>query len=383
MSKIYKVDYNPKLLQTLCYFGFLIPLLVIMVDVPLLPKNLQPYYIVGRLLTSAISLTIIMQIKLGKPRAWHLPIFFLTIVGYSIHGQLFLPCYYLAYMESIILLGLFFTAPKKIFYCVMIPSILGMSAAVLFSKASYGFQTAEMATKFKFDALCGVIITSWVSCIGYKHIATTRKQKDILSEKFLDLGCQISILVHDFKNLLQGPIATIWFLKRANRDEEKSQLIDRLEDDLKFLHSYVLETNALSCTSEPQEFRLSEINKSLGIILRKQLTGRQLIFQEDCSVVAEKSVLLKVFYNLIMNSIQANATEIEIGCDKPNRFYVKDNGPGFPKNYLKAINSGKCVYANDGKSIGIYLINHMMEARGHRLCFSNQTSGGALVRIIL
>jgi hypothetical protein len=383
-----KLDHSPKVLKFSCLFGVIIPLLVIFVDLPLISKNLHFYYIAGRVLTALLCGLIILQVSRRKYSSWHVPLFVLAIASYSIHGQLYLPCYYLAYMETIIPLGLFFNAPKKIFYPVLLVSMAGVILSVIGTPDSviYGITDPKMISKFKFDAIAGVVITSLVSWMGYSLITTVKRQKEILVDKFLDIGCQSSLIMHDFKNLLTSPLTTVELIKHPKIDDEKKRhLLGLLEKDLQFICSYVGEINGMSKNYEDSKgFLISDVIESVKLVLRKQIQNRKIEIKNDLRVIGNQNLWTKVFYNLIINSVEAGATEIEIGHENGS-IYLKDNGKGFSNQKLKSMNSsdfsGSSTKQN-GSSIGLLLVKNLIEKHGgHQLEFQNNKEGGALVKL--
>jgi hypothetical protein len=378
------LDYEPKTLKAVTYFGLVIPLVMIFLDTPQLPDYLRFSYVLGRVLTAFICLVIIVQIHFKKYRQWHLPGFLLTIAAYSIHGQYYFPCYYLAYMEAVIPIGIFFMAPKKVFYPSMGVSAAGMITMIFLSPASV-YETTNLAaiSKFHFDATAGVLITTLLSFVGYNFVSITRKQKDALAEKFLDIGCHSSLILHDFKNLLTSPINAIFLLKRLENNDNNKKLIEILYRDSKFLLAYIEEINRLSKPYNTTEnFKLSEILESLKIILRSQLQGAEIVLEKDSVVVGNKNLITKILYNLIINAVEIKASRIEIGI-KDSCLFIRDNGNGFQKEQIQKLNSGKWIQTTkaQGNSIGLFLIQNLVEARGQKMKFANHPEGGAIIKI--
>jgi hypothetical protein len=93
----------------------------------------------------------------------------------------------------------------------------------------------------------GVVITMIGSILGYHFITRARQEKDILADKFLDVGRHTSSIMHDFKGLLSTPLTYVDLLKKCMQagtvGAEEKQALDFLAQDLTFLNLYVNEIN--------------------------------------------------------------------------------------------------------------------------------------------
>lgn len=389
----FTIIYNDPLIRWIGMLGFVISIWVIFIDVPLIAPHLRWAYILGRVLTAAICLFVILA-NLRQQSRWQIPLLFMTLVIYSAHGQYFLPCYYLAYMEVIIPLGLFFQIPQKQFYTMILTSLAIMLFMVIYSASSYSTDP-EVTLKFKFDASMGVIITTILSVLGYNYITRTRQEREILMERFLDLGCHTSSIMHDLKGLLTTPITYVEVLNDrlelvSSEDHRLNDVLSFLKDDLLFLNQYVNEINSLNHLNEEIGwFQLSEVVTVVQTILQGSLKEATLETKNDFVLYFNKSVLIKVLYNVVMNSIEAklpqNKLKIEITFNqKENAIIISDNGTGFAKDTLKDLNSGRLVTSEKKNGgIGIYLIRRLLESRGSTIWFENNSEGGARVKVTL
>jgi signal transduction histidine kinase len=137
-----------------------------------------------------------------------------------------------------------------------------------------------------------------------------------------------------------------------------------------------------------ERFQLSTILETMKVILRAPLRRAELVLVNESEVRFNKNVLVKVFYNLILNSVEAAppSTRLRIEIDgnaATGTVYVRDNGPGFPPAALKALNSGKLVKSSKSNSgsIGTHLIIHLIESKGGHIRFANRPEGGAEISI--
>jgi signal transduction histidine kinase len=253
-----------------------------------------------------------------------------------------------------------------------------------------------MSLKFKVDASIGAVLTSLISVLGYRFITRTRHEKDILSEKFLDVGRHASAIMHDFKGMLSTPVTYVQLLQKgvlatSAASEKERQVLQYLGEDLTYLNRYVQEVNALNHLSDvATRFKLSDLHAVIGILLRGHLRKCVFEVENDAEIYFSRNVLLKAFYNLTLNAIEAGGAvkglKIRIGYDSAAQaVFIQDNGPGIPKEALQGLNRGQFVQSQKAESgsVGVYLVRELLEQRGAKLLFSNGAEGGARVMVRL
>ena len=92
----------------------------IIVDKPHIDPNIFDFYKYGRILFGVNSLVLLFlyhQNKISLSSAAEVAL--INLMFYSIHGQLFVPCYYLGYIESLLIITLYFPLRKKNLYAIM------------------------------------------------------------------------------------------------------------------------------------------------------------------------------------------------------------------------------------------------------------------------
>ena len=363
----------------------------LLLDPALISPETRNVYIVGRAINLIFFAFLLIQ-SFYVQYQWHLIAIFLGLMFHSIFGQFFLPCYFLGYMETCFVASLLLPVGSKKFYTILLTSMAAMLYSINTSHINYTSGSLDYQNKFYFDSTMGILITTALAIFLYHFFTRVRNQKDLLMAKFLDVGKNTSSIIHDFKGLLSTPLMYSNFLQNncEGLDPKIKEIIKNLQTDLEFLHNYVINTNSLNITSEsPQSFNFSEVVKSISCILSNHSSRLKINLDQDFNIIFNKNLTVKVLYNLIMNSIEAQdpgkPVIIDIYHDK-KYFYVRDNGPGFSPKTLKTINSNEIAVSNKegGSSVGVLISKEYLQKCGSNLQFENAKNGtGAIAKIKL
>lgn len=377
------------------YFSFV----GIKVDIDFITHN-KDIYIYGRyffgIANSILLLLVLLKFKL-KPL---MPIYLCLNLIYSIHGQWFVPCYYLAYLETLLIVSLFLPINKKVYYIITIPSLFLLVYTILNSPASYATDPI-LIQKFKYDCLAAIFIFSICSFFGHHYITLKRKEKDTMFDKFIDVGKNSSFIIHDFKGLTSTPYfyAEILHNKIKNNCSNdclsQTQLLDitnKLKEEINDIQQYAKEITQLTLPEKNNDvelFKLEEIISSIQVLFRKQLDGILLKYDKEDTIIYNKNKLKKILYNIIHNSIESlkenrvdNPT-IEL-IVKDNNLTIKDNGKGFPKKILKELNKSSIKFLSskeNGSGLGLSVIKEIIYNDNSNIEFKNDN--GAVIELTL
>ncbi len=375
-------------------FSIVFSFIGIWTDVAFIPKSNQNSYIYGRILWGCINIIILFNLMVCKKNVKQLIIpYLVTMMMYSMHGQWFVPCYYLGFVEILFIVGLFFPINKNIFKYIAICSGVLMCIIIKYSPATYASELL-LDQKFRYDAIMAVFIITTGSLVGHKYITLKRQEKDNAYRKFLDIGKYSSFLLHDFKGLLTTPIFYADMLQqtlKSGLDNEK--IINKLNEDLCFVQEYAKEIMKLTLPdsseyNETERIDIDKIKKTLNILLRKPLNNIKLSINVN-SIPSQKMdtfKLIKVLYNATMNSIESlnnskiSNPEITITFDT-NKILIKDNGLGFPEKIIKKINNEEIMASSkeNGSGIGTAIIKDIIKNMNGTVKFYN--NNGAIVDI--
>jgi signal transduction histidine kinase len=104
---------------------------------------------------------------------------------------------------------------------------------------------------------------------------------------------------------------------------------------------------------------------------------------EDCYIYADKKQMLRVFNNLIKNSIQAISNkkdgEILISLFRENDFCIitfKDNGIGIDTSLQSRIFSPYFTTKSGGTGLGLAMVKNIIESMDGKIWFESEKESG-------
>jgi len=141
---------------------------------------------------------------------------------------------------------------------------------------------------------------------------------------------------------------------------------------------------------DPSQFEPVDLNKLLSDVredLGSILSGVELRLPQDLpTVFGRPSLLSELFANLIHNAVKFNDKDkpvVEVGW-KPYRaetylFWVRDNGPGIPAEYLDKIFQlfEQLDRSKEGTGAGLAICRRIVEEHGGRIWAESQVGQGA------
>lgn len=390
--------YNLRALSFLSWLGILVPIYMFFADKPYVSEDLLLIYALGKGVTVLGSIMVLISIKMKIRSQWQMRAAMFILLFYAVYGQIFIPSYYIAYMQISVALGLFFPIPRKEFYIFSGVGAILMICSILFSEQIIGqtpylIQEEPQLLKYNADIIIAILIMSAISVAGHHYFSIARMEKDLLSRKFIDVGRNASFVLHDFKGMLLSPSSYIQLLNdtKDELDEDQQEILELLKNDFNFLKKYAIEINQMSANVNMHEktlFKISETVDELKTIFSNKISsGSSIDISQDGEILFNKLIIKKVLYNLFVNSfeaVQGKDAKITVNLDK-NILTVKDNGEGFPDKVLKNLNKGKLISSSksQGSSIGTLIIRDLIDTMNAKIHFSNSSEGGACIKITL
>jgi len=100
------------------------------------------------------------------------------------------------------------------------------------------------------------------------------------------------------------------------------------------------------------------------------------------SLEADKSRFQQLLENLIRNAIEYGGTDVTVTIGKlQDGFYVADNGPGIPEDYLDDVLTPGYSTSEDGTGFGLAIVKEVADAHGWEIAVSNGSEGGARIEV--
>lgn len=224
--------------------------------------------------------------------------------------------------------------------------------------------------------------------------AELRKQKRLLEEANERLRSFNAAVSHDLRNPTRAALGYVQMIlaqhdgllpPEIRRDLElakgRLERMDRMLEDLSRYSKMRL---------DPSQFEPIDLNKLLADVredLGALLCGVDLRIPADLpQVYGRPSLIGELFSNLIHNAIKFNDKPnpvVEVGW-KPHRgdtylFWVRDNGPGIPSEYLEKIFQlfEQLDRTKEGTGAGLAICRRIVEEHGGRIWAESQVGQGA------
>ncbi len=255
----------------------------------------------------------------------------------------------------------------------------------------------EVNVSTMYDEMGNVEGTLWViDDITYKKELLNNY---IISEKLNMMSEIVTGVAHEIRNPLTSLVGFIELLKTRKND------LDFIE---KFISIASLETgriinllNSFMKFAKPVNYDMAEVNLSKVIsstldILRYQVMKKNITvvnnITEPVVVIGNYDLLLQVFTNLILNSIQAinhDKGRIEIGyisIYKGKNFegvYIKDNGVGIPNNIRNKIFDPFFTTKSEGTGLGLSICQKIVNDHKGFISFDSKEGEGTTFTVFL
>jgi len=384
-------SYSKKLFSTISILGIVFSIIQIFGDIAWIKEHLTVpiyLYLIPRafICIGFVSVYLFYKNKILTDNS----ILFLggLLTIYSVHGQQFVPGYFMAYLQSILAISLFFALPKNRFVSFLVLSGLFMIFSVGISNATYSKDLALIA-KFRADVGISIVIINILSFFGYRFITLTRQQKDAAMLKFLDIGRNSASIIHDIKGVASTPQLYIEMISQKLQEgdyEGANFAIKKLQANYSNLVEYVRDLNEVS--KEKEGVRkidiMALIDSTANIFLKSKTKGIKISFKGSQFLEADFQLTRTVLSNLFVNSAEAFDSQktpdrqinLEISKQKI-KFY--DNAGGFPLSVLERIKRKESFTTKEnGSGLGIYLIQEYMAEQGGKANFYNENNGAVV-----
>ena len=197
--------------------------------------------------------------------------------------------------------------------------------------------------------------------------------------------------------LLQIELASMKALNLEDQLERCNELTQSILADSQRAGGVVARLRKLFVYGEEafEEFDLSVTINDVCKLLNKELIEHEValeaIIPPGCKIKGDNGQIQMVVLNAINNAIEALQQLSEnrkmminlIHKDQEVVIEFKDNGPGFPEEFLKKGPSLYQTTKKDGMGVGLWLSKTILENHGGKLEIRNQKEGGAKTTLYL
>ena len=224
--------------------------------------------------------------------------------------------------------------------------------------------------------------------------ATLKRKDDEIKkrERLSMLGETAAAIAHEVRNPL-GAIKIFVSLLRGDCSDrpESIQMIDQIDQSINALDHVV--SNILQF-SKDRKLNLAPVN--IHSLIQEQLlsfprtdankASFELVLRGSAYISGSESSLRQVFYNLILNGLQATGYAgailiTTVDTKTGLQITIRDNGPGIPDEILSTIFEPFITTKNEGTGLGLSIVKQIIEQHEGTITASND--GGAVFTILL
>jgi signal transduction histidine kinase len=230
-------------------------------------------------------------------------------------------------------------------------------------------------------------------------------ERDAITKDLLQRNKDLEQFAYIVSHNLRAPVASILGLSAlwnntAVREAEKEYIskgvltsVQKLDDVIKDLNYILQVKNKLNEKKEIVAFAdlVNDIKVSINDVITQENIKIKCDFNEVKEMIALKSYLYSIFYNLISNSLKYKRknviTQIEIKSHMKNNKIIldfKDNGIGIDlkKNGDKIFGLYKRFNEEqDGKGIGLFMVKTQVEALNGKIHVESQENHGTVFSV--
>lgn len=378
------VYYKNTVIQFINLIAIVMPIIMILQDYEL--SKQYPLYLYSRIFTILFSVFNFLYVFINKKHyALNEIGIYCVLLFYAYSGMYYNTSYFLAFSQIIIGCAFFFSLQEKIYYSISIFSLILMIIIIYFGHNTYGMNQT-LLFKFKNDFIIGLLVIYSLTFFGYKKITMVRFQKDLMSQKFLEIGKQTATVIHDLKGAVSAPTVYIdAIIDEINNPcmnkDELLKMATELKGDISHLRQLVLAMNQLSkVDNEITQIDIWQVcDDAKNLILKNHKINIKMFGEKY--YICNEYVLRNAIFNMIRNSIENfedkkvyNPT-IMIKIEGKKLMY-SDNGGGFSDNAIKSLKQNMSFTSKkNGSGMGLFVMRDNIESIGGEVLFSNNMQG--------
>ena len=344
---------------------FLVPLVTIPTDLPLLSGSTALYYILVKLLSAFTGLCLFSYAAIIK-RAYRYnnEIFFVWGMSYTVLCTMFIAEYYVVFMQILFCTTVFLPVNKKLFFGGTLATLAFLSGAILFSSTG----STEMGihtTKYKHDSILVICVFTLTVIVGKYYLDKAMKgkknadslvktQSNEIEEMMNIKSTLLKVLLHDMSNPLQMVLSASSKLDSVDKElrEKSAERVFKGAKHLKQIIDNVRELEALKAGKKELDSSSVSIGTAileLEDIFDLQLKAKDITLKHQAAqhletyVNTDQTVLVhNVLSNILSNAIKfsnRNSIISVITNNQGDRVYmsIEDNGVGIDKENLDKI----------------------------------------------
>lgn len=277
-------------------------------DIFRVPSALLPFYLTAKIAFIAGTLLFSGYFHFKGEASGDLSkaLLFLLCIGYCLSMSWILPLYETAYVQCALGCAFFKTTRKWLFPTIFGLGVLGF-AITYEAQEALSWQLPPVTRKDWVTIVLFFFLVTWVI---QKYAINKSHQENERLLRLSRIGHDSQRLLHDLKGMLSSPIL---LFESMNADtgnqsvEAYKEQIRTLNDEMKHARDMLKSINLMS---KPKHTRknvcVAQVFNDAAHILRRRLAPVQIHPPESRQVHTEEDVLRSVFFNLILNTLEAS-----------------------------------------------------------------------------
>ena len=210
------------------------------------------------------------------------------------------------------------------------------------------------------------------------------------------LGEMAASMAHEIKNPIAGVIGALQvFQSEAKENDPQKEILDEMKIQLERVNHAVNDLLSYARPRPPQleETEISDCLHKTLTLLTPQLSGKQIkvavsLMEHDLYVLADRKQLQQVFWNIMLNAVQAmdNGGELSVSAYRREHsihVVVSDTGPGLSDEQLKNVFKPFFSTKHKGTGLGITISKNIIEQHHGTISLESVKNKGVTVTIII
>jgi two-component system, sporulation sensor kinase C len=268
-----------------------------------------------------------------------------------------------------------------------------------FRKKDGGYIWLEINTKVNYhpngelESAVGTLtdITHWKS--SEKELIQLNENLSIQSEKMRVIAQMSAAIAHEVRNPLTSIFGFIQLLKE--QQHLKEEYIDVIYSEIDRIN-LVLSEMLLLAKPQVFSFKKMDLNQTLEHVIalvssEANMNSIKLNLKASpysIFVYGEENRIKQVFINIIKNAIEAMDSGgcIDVYLDAQNEFvsiFVKDSGPGIPKELLSMIGQPFYTSKEKGTGLGLTISFKIIETHKGKIHITSEVGVGTMFEVML
>jgi len=213
------------------------------------------------------------------------------------------------------------------------------------------------------------------------------KKVDLQKNSLNNFNALAPSVLHEVKNSLQATTAILNLLEQREQLSQKGkEWMQQAQNEMKHTCMYLTEFLRMSSietdTAKPCDLSaaLNEVRQIFEPYCLVQ--GIKLKWPEAMSlplITVSGMAVRKIIYNFLINSAQADATEVRLGTDLTATeliIFVEDDGCGIKPELQPKIFSPLFTTKEQGTGLGLSYCSYLAQSQNARIAFENRATGG-------